>query len=80
MKNNSVNISTLTLNEFLDNNCLTAEQFKKADFSWEELQEIGLAHYDNIPHSLKLQDLYHRYYSKEKMYTLFAGELKILNI
>ncbi|WP_233982343.1 RelA/SpoT domain-containing protein [Pectobacterium versatile] len=49
MKNNSVNISTLTLNEFLDNNCLTAEQFKKADFSWEELQEIGLAHYDNIP-------------------------------
>ncbi|MFW7206213.1 RelA/SpoT domain-containing protein [Enterobacter sp. BNK-13] len=49
MKNDSVNISALTLNEFLDNNCLTAEQFEKADFSWEELQEIGSAHYNNIP-------------------------------
>lgn len=48
MKNESVNISTLTLNEFLDNNCLTAEQFEKADFSWGELQRIGMAHYDNI--------------------------------
>jgi ppGpp synthetase/RelA/SpoT-type nucleotidyltranferase len=49
MKNELVNISTLTIDEFLDNNCLTAEQFEKADFSWGELQEIGLAHYDNIP-------------------------------
>ncbi|MCM2489679.1 RelA/SpoT domain-containing protein [Enterobacter cloacae] len=49
MKNDTVNISALTLKEFLDNNCLTAEQFEKADFSWEELLEIGSAHYDNIP-------------------------------
>ncbi|HGM5164713.1 TPA: hypothetical protein ACKPZB_001039 [Serratia marcescens] len=49
MKNDSVNIITLTLDEFLDKNCLTAEQFEKANFSWEELQEIGLAHYYNIP-------------------------------
>ncbi|MEB7875851.1 hypothetical protein NGK67_12360 [Klebsiella oxytoca] len=49
MKNDSVNISTLTLEEFLNNNCLTVEQFEKADFPWEELQAIGLAHYGNIP-------------------------------
>lgn len=49
MKNDSVNIRNLTLDEFLDKNCLTEEQFEKADFSWEELQEIGLAHYYNIP-------------------------------
>lgn len=49
MKNDTVNIRALTLKKFLDNNCLTAEQFEKADFSWEELLEIGSAHYDNIP-------------------------------
>ncbi|MBP1015882.1 hypothetical protein J8628_03035 [Serratia fonticola] len=49
MKNDSVDINTLTLDEFLDRNYLTAEQFQKADFPWEELQKIGLAHYENIP-------------------------------
>lgn len=49
MKNDSVNINDLTLEEFLDNNSLTLEQFEKADFPWEKLQEIGQAHYDNIP-------------------------------
>lgn len=49
MKNDSVNISTLTLEKFLDNNYLTTEEFNKADFSWQELHEIGLAHYNNTP-------------------------------
>ncbi|HBT5248766.1 TPA: RelA/SpoT domain-containing protein [Klebsiella variicola] len=49
MKNDPVNIINLTLEVFLDNNHLTKEQFHKANFPWEELKEIGLAHYNNIP-------------------------------
>lgn len=49
MKNDSVNIRNLTLPDFLENNCLTKEQFEKANFSWDDLCEIGLAHYNNIP-------------------------------
>ncbi|USC08410.1 RelA/SpoT domain-containing protein [Klebsiella variicola] len=48
MKNDPVNIVNLELEEFLDNNHLTKEQFHKADFLWEDLKEIGLAHYNNI--------------------------------